>query len=82
MDRYINADIEQTLYLEGEEREICFNAPYQRRGLPTEDEVAQAKCKNNLQTDEDIIAWFIDRYNNKYGVRQEVEEILRKYYYL
>ncbi|KAI8062004.1 ClpP/crotonase-like domain-containing protein [Thamnidium elegans] len=82
MDRYINADIKQTLYLEGDKREFYFNAPYRGRGLPTEEEMKQVKYESNLITNEAVIAWFIDRYNNKYGVRQEVEEILKKYHNL
>lgn len=80
LDRYINADIKQTLYFESDEREIYFNEPYRGRGLPTEEEVKKAKYESNLRTNEDVIACFVDLYNNKYGVRQEVEEILKKYH--
>ncbi|GAA5795986.1 hypothetical protein HPULCUR_001351 [Helicostylum pulchrum] len=82
LDRYINADIKQTLYLESDEREIYFDARYRERGLPTEEEVKQVKYGSNLRTNEEIIACFVDLYNNKYGVRQEVEEILKKYHNL
>lgn len=49
-------------------------------GLPTQEEVRQTMLLNNFRSDGDIISWFVKNRNNKFGVRQEVEEIIKREY--
>ncbi|KAI7888710.1 ClpP/crotonase-like domain-containing protein [Mucor mucedo] len=49
-------------------------------GLPTEEEVRQTMLLNNFRSDGDIISWFVKNRNNKFGVEQEVAEIIKREY--
>ncbi|GAA5814944.1 hypothetical protein MFLAVUS_008447 [Mucor flavus] len=76
LERYIDADVERALKVTSDKKDCYFTTQGRKFGLPTEEEVKRAKRENNLDSDESIIAWFINQRNDKYGVREEVKEIL------
>ncbi|KAI9253331.1 ClpP/crotonase-like domain-containing protein [Helicostylum pulchrum] len=78
LGRYFNTEAKETLKLTSNNEDRYFTTQGRRFGLPTEGEVKRAKQGNNLDSDESIVAWFINQRNNKYGVREEVEEILAR----
>ncbi|KAI9262855.1 ClpP/crotonase-like domain-containing protein [Helicostylum pulchrum] len=87
---FSQVDLEQDIlskYFQSNMRELeffsqdrdCYSTKQCREyGLPSEKEVHIAKIHNNLKTDNDVVSWFINKRNNKFGVRQEVEEIVSR----
>ncbi|KAI9253333.1 ClpP/crotonase-like domain-containing protein [Helicostylum pulchrum] len=76
LEKYIDADVERALKVTSDKKDCYFTTQGRKFGLPTKEEVRQAKHENNLHSDESVIAWFINHRNNKYGIREEVKEIL------
>lgn len=75
--KYFQGSPIKTLILDSK-RDCYFSTQSRPYGLPTEEEVRQAILLNNFNSDADIISWFVKNRDNKYGVRQEVQEILKK----
>ncbi|KAI9269462.1 ClpP/crotonase-like domain-containing protein [Helicostylum pulchrum] len=75
--QYIYANAKRKLDLFSKERDCYSTTQCREYGLPSETEVALAKQCYDIKTDQDLISWFVNNRNNKYGVRQEVGEIIR-----
>ncbi|KAG2234841.1 hypothetical protein INT48_000504 [Thamnidium elegans] len=76
LEKYIDADVEKALKVTSDKKDCYLTTQGRKFGLPTGEEVRRAWRKNNLDSDESIVFWFIHRRNNKYGVAEEVKEIL------
>lgn len=74
--KYIYANTKRHLNFLSE-RDINLAPQSRKYGLPSEYEVIRAKAyEEDIQSDQDLIKWFVDKRNNKYGVKQEVMEII------
>ncbi|KAI8080422.1 ClpP/crotonase-like domain-containing protein [Thamnidium elegans] len=75
--KYIYANAKRKLDLFSTERDCYSTTQCREYGLPSDTEVALVKQCYDLKTDQALISWFVNNRNNKYGVQQEVKEIIR-----
>lgn len=78
--KYFHNSAARKLNLFSKEKDCYVTTQSRPYGLPTEEEVRQSVLLNNFKSDGDIISWFVNNRDNKYGVPQEVQEIINKEY--
>ncbi|KAI8079471.1 ClpP/crotonase-like domain-containing protein [Thamnidium elegans] len=75
--KYFQTNMRELVFF-SQDRDCYSTKQCREYGLPSEKEVRIAKIHNNLKSDKDVVSWFINKRNNKFGVRQEVEEIVSR----
>ena len=53
-------------------------SPYSKYKLPTESVILQERALQSSMTDNAFIAWYAEVRNNKFGIRQHVEDVLTR----
>lgn len=56
----------------------CSTNRYQKYHLPTVNGVIEICQKYQLETDDEIISWFLNNRKDKFGIKQKVSDILAR----